>query len=59
MTATEADVRAAMASLVGDSLQTPPAYSAVKVGGRKLYDAARKGEVLEAAPRPSGSTRSS
>ena len=40
------------ASLVGDSLQTPPAYSAVKVGGRKLYEAARKGEVLEAAPRP-------
>ena len=36
----------AMAALVGDSLQTPPAYSAVKVGGRKLYEAARKGEVL-------------
>ena len=32
----------AMASLVGDSLQAPPAYSAVKVGGRKLYEAARK-----------------
>ncbi len=46
-----ADVRRAMASLVGDSLQTPPAYSAVKVGGRKLYDAARKGETLEAQPR--------
>ncbi len=52
VTATEADIRDAMASLVGDSLQAPPAYSAVKVGGRKLYEAARKGEVLEAAPRP-------
>jgi tRNA pseudouridine55 synthase len=52
VTATEADIRRAMGSLVGDSLQTPPAYSAVKVGGRKLYEAARKGEVLEAAPRP-------
>jgi tRNA pseudouridine55 synthase len=52
VTATAADVRAAMAGLVGDSLQAPPAYSAVKVGGRKLYEAARKGEVLEAAPRP-------
>ena len=51
VTTTEADIRGAMASLVGDSLQSPPAYSAVKVGGRKLYEAARKGEVLEAAPR--------
>ena len=41
-----------MAALVGESIQRPPAYSAVKVGGRKLYDAARTGERLEAAPRP-------
>jgi tRNA pseudouridine55 synthase len=41
----------AVAALVGDSEQRPPAYSAVKVGGRKLYQAAREGEVLEAAPR--------
>ena len=46
------DVRRAMVALVGDSLQRPPAYSAVKVGGRKLYEAARKGENLEAPPRP-------
>ena len=32
-------------------MQRPPAYSAVKVGGRKLYEAARAGESLEAAPR--------
>ena len=44
-------IRAAAARLVGDRLQTPPAYSAVKVGGRKLYEAARAGETLEAAPR--------
>jgi len=50
--ATEAQVRAAMAALVGDTMQTPPAYSAVKVGGTKLYEAVRKGETLEAAPRP-------
>jgi tRNA pseudouridine55 synthase len=42
----------AMQALVGDSLQRPPAYSAVKVGGRKLYEAAREGERLEAEPRP-------
>jgi tRNA pseudouridine55 synthase len=47
----EADVRAAMGSLLGDSLQRPPAFSAVKVGGRKLYDAARAGERLEAEAR--------
>jgi tRNA pseudouridine55 synthase len=52
VTAKEDDVRAAMAALLGDALQAPPAYSAVKVGGRKLYEAARKGEILEAAPRP-------
>ena len=47
----EDTVRAAMATLVGESLQRPPAYSAVKVGGRKLYEAARAGEHLEAEPR--------
>lgn len=46
------DVRRAMAALVGESLQRPPAFSAVKVGGRKLYEAARRGEAVEAAPRP-------
>lgn len=38
-------------ALVGDIEQQPPAFSAVKVGGRKLYAAARKGEAVEAAPR--------
>jgi tRNA pseudouridine55 synthase len=49
---TETQVGDAMRSLVGESLQRPPAYSAVKVGGRKLYEAAREGEHLEAEPRP-------
>jgi tRNA pseudouridine55 synthase len=46
------DLGRAVAGLIGESLQRPPAFSAVKVAGRKLYDAARKGEALEAAPRP-------
>jgi tRNA pseudouridine55 synthase len=46
------DIRAAMAGFEGESMQRPPAYSAVKVGGRKLVDAARAGETLEAAARP-------
>jgi tRNA pseudouridine55 synthase len=47
----ESDLRGAMDSLVGEIDQRPPAYSAVKVGGRKLYAAARKGESVEAQPR--------
>jgi tRNA pseudouridine55 synthase len=45
------EVAAAMAAKLGASAQRPPAFSAVKVEGRKLYDAARKGEVLEAPAR--------
>jgi tRNA pseudouridine55 synthase len=37
---------------VGEQLQTPPAYSAVKVGGERAYDLARRGESPELAPRP-------
>ncbi len=48
---TDEEVRAAMRSKVGASAQRPPAFSAVKVGGRKLYEAARKGEHLEAPAR--------
>lgn len=31
----------------GVIMQTPPMYSAVKVGGRKLYELARRGEIVE------------
>ena len=37
---------------VGPKLQTPPAYSAVKVGGRRAYDLARAGETPELEARP-------
>jgi tRNA pseudouridine55 synthase len=37
---------------VGEQLQTPPAYSAVKVGGRRAYELARAGESPELAARP-------
>ena len=37
---------------VGEQLQRPPAYSAVKVGGRRAYELARAGEEPELAPRP-------
>jgi tRNA pseudouridine55 synthase len=41
------DVRAAATALVGDIDQVPPMVSAVKVGGRRLYELARKGEEVE------------
>jgi tRNA pseudouridine55 synthase len=37
---------------VGPQLQAPPAYSAVKVGGKRAYDLARAGETPELKPRP-------
>jgi len=44
----EDQVRQAAGGLTGEIDQRPPAFSAVKVGGRRLYSAARKGEVIEA-----------
>lgn len=37
----------AVASLHGKSMQIPPMYSALKIGGRKLCDLARKGVTVE------------
>ena len=48
----EASVLSAIDSMVGESEQTPPMYSALKVGGKKLCDLARRGEVVEREPRP-------
>jgi tRNA pseudouridine55 synthase len=48
---TEPALRAAMANLVGEIEQTPPAYSAVKVEGERLYKAARRGETPEVPTR--------
>jgi len=38
--------------LTGDIMQRPPAYSALREGGERLYDKARRGEVVEPEPRP-------
>lgn len=39
-------------SFCGDILQTPPMYSAVSVGGKRLYQLARQGITVERDPRP-------
>lgn len=48
----ETAVTAAAVALRGDSLQTPPMYSALKVNGQKLVDLARRGIEVARAPRP-------
>ena len=48
----EAGLRQAMTEFLEIEEQVPPAYSAVKVGGVKAYEAARRGEELELEPRP-------
>ena len=40
-----------LASFVGEQLQTPPAYSAIQVRGKRLYDLARAGKAPEIPPR--------
>ncbi len=47
VTVSEAQVREAVMSFVGPYAQLPPMYSAKKVGGKKLYDLAREGKVIE------------
>jgi tRNA pseudouridine55 synthase len=39
-------VREAFASMTGDVPQIPPAYSAIKYKGKKLYEYARRGEAI-------------
>ncbi len=40
-----------LAQFLGPQQQIPPMYSAVKIGGRKLYELARKGQNVERKPR--------
>ena len=49
---TEEAVREAIYSFLGDYMQIPPMYSALKVNGKKLYELARQGKEVERQPRP-------
>jgi tRNA pseudouridine55 synthase len=49
---TRADVDAALARFTGTIEQTPPQYSAMRVGGRRAYEMAREGEIAPLQPRP-------
>tara|TARA_B100001245_G_C22828815_1_gene398685 strand:- start:283 stop:930 length:648 start_codon:yes stop_codon:yes gene_type:complete len=41
------EVQRALKGFVGEITQRPPQFSAIKIGGRRAYDLARKGEVVE------------
>jgi len=49
---TEEQIRAATSAFTGDIMQMPPIHSAIKKDGKRLYYAARSGEVVEIDPRP-------
>lgn len=48
----EDDVISAAKSFIGEIMQTPPMYSAIKIDGRKLVDIAREGGTVERKARP-------
>ena len=48
----EDQIESALTTLRGDIDQIPPMYSAKKIGGKKLYELARRGEEVERAPVP-------
>lgn len=52
VTLSEEEVITAISGFVGEIMQMPPMYSALKVGGQKLCDLARRGETIEREARP-------
>ncbi|KAI7981467.1 tRNA pseudouridine synthase B [Camellia lanceoleosa] len=45
------DIKKTVASFCGKIWQVPPMFSAIKVGGEKMYEKARRGESIELSPR--------
>jgi tRNA pseudouridine55 synthase len=46
------EIEKSLRSFVGEGLQTPPAYSAIKVNGQRAYKLARAGKEVKLEPRP-------
>jgi len=49
---TDEQIRAALPQFIGNIMQIPPAFSAIKVDGERAYDLARAGAPPELPPRP-------
>jgi tRNA pseudouridine55 synthase len=47
-----AAIEAVLPNFLGEIQQRPPAFSAIKVGGKRAYDMARAGQQVELAARP-------
>lgn len=52
VTVSEEQIREIIMGFVGDYMQVPPMYSALKVNGKKLYELARAGKEVERQARP-------
>jgi tRNA pseudouridine55 synthase len=48
----DAQIKNALGQFIGDIIQVPPQFSAVKIDGQRAYKLARDGEDLELAARP-------
>jgi len=48
---TDQQIRDALPAFVGDIEQVPPAFSALKIEGKRAYDLARAGETVDLTPR--------
>ena len=48
---TKEELIAAANGFLGEISQIPPMYSAIKINGKKLYELARRGEIVERSPR--------
>jgi tRNA pseudouridine55 synthase len=48
---TDAEIRRALAAFVGEVEQVPPAFSAIKIEGKRAYDLARAGQPVALKPR--------
>ncbi len=49
---TREDITNAVAKLTGEILQTPPAHSAIKIEGKRVYELARQGKEVKLEKRP-------
>jgi len=49
---TNEQIEAALPAFIGDIMQIPPVYSAIKVDGERAYDMARDGRPPDLPPRP-------
>ena len=48
----QAEIEALLPQFIGEIMQTPPQFSAIKIDGHRAYDLAREGEHVEIEPRP-------